>query len=327
MRGTEYRWAQARVGLLIALVGVAVFAAIVYVGLAGTPLARRAHVVAHFDDVAGLAVGSPVEMGGVVVGEVSQVDLPEVETGKVPVTLAIEHRALERLGPSSLAYSGSHALVGQRFVGLTTRKPDEPPLKEGDTVQTRSERAMDAVLMSATAALDELRQLIQTIQPVAQAAATVAQRMENGQGTLGRLVSDDDALYADLSAAAGNLRQMTDQARRGDGALAMLMNDRQLARDIKQGVGALASTAQRLDRGEGVLGTLMRDDKAAQQLSVTLANLSLVSQRLAEAEGTLGALISDPALLSRMNALIVEMDALVADVRRNPGRYLKVEPF
>src|SRR5262245_50526535 len=139
MRRSEFRWSEVRVGLFVALAGVVLFSAVVYVGLAGTPFARHAEIRARFKDISGLAVGSPVEMGGVVVGEIIAVDLPELETGLVPVTFGLQHRALERLGPSSVAFASSHALVGQRFVGLTPRKADEPMLKANDEVKTRSE--------------------------------------------------------------------------------------------------------------------------------------------------------------------------------------------
>src|SRR4051812_48095185 len=124
----ELRWTQARVGLLVAITGVLLFGAVTWVGLAGTPFARRATVRTELSDASGLDVGTRVEMGGVKIGEIAKIELPNIDTGRVPLELAIEHRALEKLSTSSLTYLDSHAIVGQRFVGLTPRKPEEPPL-------------------------------------------------------------------------------------------------------------------------------------------------------------------------------------------------------
>ena len=83
MSTSEQRWSQARVGLLVALAGVLVFGAVTYVGLAGTPFAHRAIVRAELTDVAGLAVGSRVEMGGVKVGEVARVELHQKNQNQI----------------------------------------------------------------------------------------------------------------------------------------------------------------------------------------------------------------------------------------------------
>lgn len=326
MQSSEYRWSQVRVGLFVALTGILMFGGAVYIGLAGTPFAKRAKIIALFDDVAGLAVGSPVEMGGVVVGEVHGVDLPDIETGKVPVTLAIEERALALLGPSSLAFNASHALVGQRYVGLTPRKASEPSLADGSTVATRSMPELDTLIAQVAGTLTDIRALASDAREFSSALAGVAKALESKEGTVGRLLLDD-TLYEELLATARTLRQVSAAVQNGDGAVATLVGDSQLAADLKATARALASSARKIDSGKGVLGRLTTDGASAVALDQTLANLATVSAQLAQAEGTIGALISDPVLLKQMNALISQMDGLVADVRRNPQRYLRIQAF
>lgn len=326
MRSSEFRWTQVRVGLFVAITGILLFAGVVYIGLAGTPFANRATIVAHFDDVAGLATGSPVEMGGVVIGEVSRIDLPDVKTGKVPVTLAIEHRALSRLGPSSVAFNASHALVGQRYVGLTTRQPHEPELADGAEVNARTLPELDVVIAQVADTLVDIRALASDARQFSGALARIAEAMENKDSTVGRLLLDDE-LYEELLTSTRTLSAFTARITEGEGPLATLVGDQKMAADLRSGVAALSDTAKRIDSGKGVLGRLTTEGATAKRLDRTLANLATVSDQLAQAEGTLGALISDPALLEQMNALVSEMDRLVGDVRRNPQRYLKIQAF
>lgn len=326
MRTSEFRWSQVRVGLFVALTGIILFAAVVYVGLAGTPFARRAELKAYFDDVSGLAVGSPVEMGGVVVGEVTGIDLPELETGKVPMHVAVEHRALERLGPSTVAFNASHALVGQRYVGLTPKKPGEPSLEPGATLKTRTSPELDVLVDQVSQTLAEIRGLAEDARKLSQALARASTSIDSKEGTLGRFLHDP-ALYEEFLAVAKSAREVTDAASGGDGTLATLLKDPKLAAEVRGGLASLSSTARRVEQGQGILGRLTTEGDATKNIDRTLANLSTVSTRLTEAQGTLGQLINDPALLGRMNELLGEMDRLVADVRRNPRRYLNVEAF
>lgn len=322
MRTSEFRWAQVRVGLFVSLAVIVLFAFITYAGLAGTPFVRRIHVVTLLPDASGLALGSPVEMGGVKIGEVSMVDLPIIESGRVPVHLAIEKRALDRLGPSSQAFVASHALVGQRFVGLTTRRPDEQVLPPDAVIPAREERDLNELINVAGRVLDSLDK---TLVDVRRISSGLAGSIE-GDGSLGLLLRDRE-LYESMRAAATSARDAAHAAAHGPGALPTLLNDAALARELRSGVGSLADTARRVRAGEGVLGRLTANEAAAEHLEQTLANLDAISTNLAGSEGALGALIGDPAIRERVETLLGQVDSLVADVRRNPKRYLTIQPF
>jgi phospholipid/cholesterol/gamma-HCH transport system substrate-binding protein len=311
MRPHELRWASIRVGLFVALAIFVAFALIAALGVAGSPLTARARLHGQFEELSGLAVGSPVEMGGVIIGEIDAVSLPDVETGRVPVRLAIDPGALSRIGPSSEGYTGSHALVGQRFVGITPRRPDEPSLKDGDMIRTAVRPSTESLMDDARAALTDLRALLKELRGLSGPLSRVGEKLDKGEGTLGKLVADD-VLYESLVRAARQAEELTDPA---------------LAKDLRQASQSLARTMARVEAGDGVLGRLTSNARSTRQIDRTLDNVALVSDRLVEAKGTLGKLISDPVLLDKMNKLIGEMDAMVADMRRNPQRYIKLEPF
>jgi phospholipid/cholesterol/gamma-HCH transport system substrate-binding protein len=326
MRSAEFRWSQVRVGLFVAIAGIILFAAIFYFGLIGSPLSNNATLYGQFDDMAGLGVGSPVEMSGVSVGQVLQVELPDLQTGKLPVTLTLDREALKRLGPSSEAFTSSHAVVGQRFIGLTLRKPNEPPLKDGDMIRARPGAGFESLAGEAGEAVRQLNKLLGQAQTIAGVMTRMAGSVENGDGTLGKLLHDD-TLYTRLNETAKNARDFTTQASKGHGPLEMLISDRQLADHLRETAGALAATTKQVRDGKGLLGRLTYDADAATKFDQTLSNIEAVSTKLNEAQGALGALINDPVVLGRVNRLLGEVDSLVADVRRNPHRYLKIGPF
>jgi len=316
MRPAELRWSHVRVGLFVAMSLLLAFGLLAAIGIAGSPFERRATLRGLFVDVSGLAVGSPVEMGGVVVGEVSEIALPELASGRVPVRLSIDRDALERCGRGSEAFTSSHALVGQRFIGLTTRQPDDVPLKDGDEIRTGVSRTVDGLIDDARRLMGRLDEVATDLRAVSAPLARAAVALDSRDGTLGRLLHEGE-LHERLSSAV----------RRLDTLAASPALHRALRHDLPHTVRSLQRAAQRVDDGEGLLGRMTSDGDATQRLDAALANVETVSGRLLEARGTLGTLINDQALMSRVDAVMVQLDSLLTDVRRNPQRYIKLSPF
>lgn len=326
MRTTEFRWVEVRVGLFVAITGILLFAGVVYVGLVGTPFARTVAIHTELDSAAGLAVGSPVEMGGVVIGEVGTIDLPNIETGRVPVRLNVKPQALRKIGASSEAFTASHALVGRRYIGITPRQPDEPPAVEGTMLASRPTMDLSDLVAQLETSLGEISEMTTGFAEAGRSLARTLNLVERGEGTVGRLVATDE-LYERLDATTRAVQEVAQLAANGSGPLPMLLRDERMANELRRSTRTFAQAADRVSQGQGVLGRLTTDEASAAKVDRTLANLETVSARLADAEGTLGGLIADPTLLVRLNAVTAELDALLMDVRRNPDRYLRVQAF
>ena len=58
----------------------------------------------------------------------------------------------------------------------------------------------------------------------------------------------------------------------------------------------------------------------------TLRADSIVA-RVDEGRGTVGRLVNDPALYVGTDSLVMELRALVADIKKNPKRYVNVKIF
>ncbi len=89
----------------------------------------------------------------------------------------------------------------------------------------------------------------------------VSARLENGEGTLGRLLSGDDQLYVDLQAAAANIRNITERIEQKQGALGQLLaEDSKIYADIEASVANIREVTEKINSGEGTLGKLIDDD-------------------------------------------------------------------
>ncbi|HXV13797.1 MAG TPA: hypothetical protein VEC56_06290, partial [Candidatus Krumholzibacteria bacterium] len=74
--------------------------------------------------------------------------------------------------------------------------------------------------------------------------------------------------------------------------------------------------------------------RAGGKAETTVDNLAEVSKDLREitaklraGEGSAGRLLNDDTFITRLESTVAELDSLVADIQRNPGRYVKFSLF
>jgi phospholipid/cholesterol/gamma-HCH transport system substrate-binding protein len=58
-----------------------------------------------------------------------------------------------------------------------------------------------------------------------------------------------------------------------------------------------------------------------------MQDLETITARVKNGDGSMGRLINDQELYDRLNKSVEALDALVTDIRQNPGRYVKLSLF
>lgn len=147
-------------------------------------------------------------------------------------------------------------------------------------------------------------------------AAAVAERLDRGEGTLGRLLSKDDAVYADLKQTLANAAAISARIERGEGRLGRLTaKDDALWGDLTNAVANVRAATAKLKSGEGLLGRAFNDAALADDAAKLVANLRTVSERLEKGEGTLGRLMTEHELYDEVNAAIKDVRQIIDNYR------------
>lgn len=147
-------------------------------------------------------------------------------------------------------------------------------------------------------------------------AAAVAERLDRGEGTLGRLLSKDDAVYADLKQMLANAAAISARIERGEGTLGRLTaKDDALWGDLTNAVANVRAATAKLKSGEGLLGRAFNDAALADDAAKLVANLRTVSERLEKGEGTLGRLMTERELYDEVNAAIKDVRQIIDNYR------------
>jgi len=145
----------------------------------------------------------------------------------------------------------------------------------------------------------------------------VAGRIERQEGLLGKLLSADDTLYRDLADTVASFKTLAARLEKGEGTLGKLMSPEDtLYRDLADTAASLKTLAERLEKGEGLLGKLMAPDETLyQDLRETVASLKAVAQGLEKGEGTLGLLLRDESVYKQVKTALQQLNAALDDQR------------
>jgi phospholipid/cholesterol/gamma-HCH transport system substrate-binding protein len=309
------------VGLfMVAVLGLLVYFTIIISGVDLLNGKNRAPVTVRFSDVAGLKERDSVMLRGMTVGTVNELKL---ENGGVKVTLLLQGDVTFRDGYRISVNTGS--LLGGNYLLIEEGQGADVPkgtelCGEAPTNWMRDLGKIVANLREATEG-EHIKSIVTNLDAaVVSFRATVA-RVEQGEGTLGRLFSDDMALYNDLSNAVASLRSVAVKVDAGENSLGRLLNDDGgVYANLDASIANLRSISGRLEKGEGTLGKLLSSDPAVyNDLQETMANLKSVTARLEKGDGSLAKLLSDD------NKIYNDLDATVANLREVTDRLVKGE--
>jgi phospholipid/cholesterol/gamma-HCH transport system substrate-binding protein len=334
-------FSELKIGLMAVLAIVLVAFVILMLSGTGGFFWQRYRLKTRFADVPGLKTGAPVRVAGVEVGSVKSI---EFVGDQVEVSFQLSSKMQPRVTTNSVASLGSLSLLGQATIDITPASSGEPLpewsyVKSGKAPGQLGDVATSATqgLQEATLLLREMREgkgtigqlftdqaLYREIDRFVATAAKVADTVERGRGTAGRLVNDP-AVYESLKASLDSLNGMLLRVSRGEGSLGRLLKDDRLATSIAATSGNLDELTAKLNRGEGSAGKLLNDAELYNRLSATAGRLEQLTTRLGEGQGTAGQLLQDRQLYENMNGAASELRSLIAEIKKNPRKYLNVK--
>ena len=300
-RTRSLAWSELKIGVMaVAALALTAFL-IVAVGGASGFAWERYSLKTSFDNVQGLKSGAIVRVAGVEVGKVTDVRL--AGTG-VEVLLSIKEENQSRVTTDSRASIGSMSLLGEPLIDVSPSTTGTP-LKDGDTIKSIPPAPlMSDVTASANASITEATALLKDIR--------------GGKGTVGKLFTDEQ-LYRDLNAFIDSANAVTASINRGKGTLGKFTNDPQVYNELQASLANLNEITRRISAGEGSLGQLLKDDKLAKSMTATTANFEQISGRLTRGDNTAGKLLTEKELYDKINSTMTRLDELTKNLNSGQG--------
>ena len=267
-------------------------------------------------DASNVLKGSDVWLNGQRVGTVASIDFAPASAPldeRVIIAADVLTRVREHVRSDSRAsLQSGGTIIGAPVVYLTSGTPTHPVVSPGDTIRGIGKSDFEIAASQATEAMEELPALVADARIVMANARSAGARVsaiarEGGRSSFGAQTS---RLMKKLSSDQGSAgRLMRDQAIR-----------RRISHTMASGDSLRTLLATRMDE----VGRFRRDSslgRSVQMLRDDVATLRALSR---SPEGTVGRITMDSALVQGLDSLFVELNALMADLKKNPTRYVRV---
>lgn len=335
-----------RAGLFIAL-GLALAAIVVFVIGKERRLFEQQNVyTGAFENVDGLALDSPVRLGGLTAGKVSKISFaPEIGDKRIMVTMEISNRFQERVRADSVARITGRGILGDKAIDISLGSPEKAVVPNKGELQTGTSGDISSLLKATGEVIDnavnitrDLRSGVQSYTTVEirddvtqfiRSARNIAMEVEAGKGVAHTIIYDKK-VSDDLK---GLLSRASDVALRLDGAVAKVDG---LLGDIKTGEGSLhaliydkkiANAVTDLGEAADELAKLIHDAKTTKDGAIyqlvygdaktlladlaTAANdIKTITTKIKAGEGSLGAVINDPTVYE-------DLKEILGNIKRN----------
>ena len=295
------------VGIFV-LLGIVIFvAAVLTLGGQKKTFEAKSSLRAIFKDVNGLQAGNNIWFSGVKVGTVKKISF--TPNSMVEVIMNVETKAMQYIKKDAKAKISSEGFIGNKIVVIFDGSMQAPPVAENDLLTT--DNGMSTDQMMAT-----LQQNNKNLLDITGNIKAITERLMNGQGSAGKILSDDK-LANDLQAAITGLRlaaaqvqkitsdvsSYTSQLNSAGSLTGNLIHDtifyshlkasaqqihqasvtiKESSDNIKRITGNIEDVSRRLDSTGSPVGILLNDEQAGKNLKMTLENLQGGSKRLDE---------------------------------------------
>jgi len=334
-------WSELKIGVMAVVALTLTAILVVALGGASGFAWQRYDLKTSFQDVQGLKSGAIVRIAGVEVGKVTSVEL---KGAGVEVGLSIKKENQSRVTTDSRASIGSLSLLGEPLIDVSPAQTGTP-LKAGDTLASTKPplqindvaASLNAGVVEATGLLKDVRSgkgtvgklftddtTFRELNAFVASANAVTDAINKGKGTLGKLTNDPHA-YDELNTAVANLRRMTDRINAGEGSLGELLKDDKLAKSLSAASQNLEQVSDRLTRGDNTAGKLLTEKELYDRLNSMANRLDDLTRNLNEGQGTAGQLLHNKEMYDNMNSAANELKGLIADIRKDPKKYLNVK--
>jgi phospholipid/cholesterol/gamma-HCH transport system substrate-binding protein len=197
----------ARLGVFIVLT-LAILAAGVFIIGSKEYLFRPTYQLkAQFYNVAGLADGADVQVGGIHSGTVTDIEMPHTPGEKVTVVMNLDKSTHEIIKQDSVASIETEGALGNKFLAISFGSAGQAEVKSGDTIRSLTPLVMADMLKKASGVLDNSQQVTAHLN-------SVSAKIDSGQGTVGALVNDKQ-LYSNLEQTTAALHETMTRAQAG----------------------------------------------------------------------------------------------------------------
>jgi phospholipid/cholesterol/gamma-HCH transport system substrate-binding protein len=345
-------WARLKVGIL-AIFAMSILAVLIFLITGNTNIFEsQVEVYTFMADAAALTNGAPVNVDGIPVGKVKAIRLSGSKDAQrlVRIDMQLPEGRLRDIPVDSIASISSANVLGTKYINI---KSGMSPMtvQPGGELKSLNTGEFQDLVQQGFGVMTSLQDTVQRINKI-------VGLVENGQGSIGKLLVDE-TLYNNLLAILAQVKGLADTLNSDKGTLGLLLNNRDIydqftgtlkrvdsiVEDVQNGQGTAGKllkdpalynqfldTAKGvhqlvddLNAGKGTAGQLLKSEDLSNQLKATLAKIDSIIDKVNSGQGTIGQLLVNQQLYDNLNGATRQMHLLMQDFRANPKKFLRIK--
>ncbi|MBM4160154.1 MAG: MCE family protein [Ignavibacteria bacterium] len=272
----EKRSSAIRLGIFIVIGVAAVVVAIFLVGKEEGLFRESFRVSSYFGTIEGLRTGASVRLAGVDIGVVDRIEISP-EENKVRVGLKLNAEVKKFIKRDSYASIEQEGLVGNKYVALSVGSEASEEVGDGDVVLSREPFRLAVVMEEAQGVIASTRRATEEL-------ARILASVNRGQGTMGKLITDDEVYRSLQRATAQADTSLRKTAEEFANIPRFLSGVSENLADVIKDLGRLIADADtvvinakdvitKVNRGQGTLGALIVERRIYDDLSVVVGKM------------------------------------------------------
>ena len=236
-----YQW---KLGMFI-IIGLILFVGTIYfVGKQKNLFGSTFELYSKFNSVNGLEVGNNVRLSGINIGTVEEIEF--LTDTSVVIKLVIKDEVRKFIKKDAVASISSDGLMGDKVLTISSGKKSKVIVEDQDNIVSKSAIEMDDLMVSVKKSVDNAGVISAEL-------AQFSHSMNNGNGALSRLVSDEEfgnsvkSMVTNLENSSDEFKKFTSNMNNGKGALSKLVSDERMGKVIDSSLVNVKSATKGLN--------------------------------------------------------------------------------
>ncbi|RDI54976.1 MlaD family protein [Flavobacterium glaciei] len=221
-----YQW---KLGMFV-IIGLVLFVSTIYfVGKQKNLFGSTFELNSKFNSVNGLEVGNNVRFSGINIGTVEEIEF--LTDTSVVIKLVIKEEVRKYIKKDAIASISSDGLMGDKVLVISSGKNSKVIVENNDVIASKQAIEMEDLMVSVKKSVDNAGVITAQL-------AQFSYSMNNGNGALSRLVSDEEfgnsikTMVTNLENSSTEFKKFTVNMNNGKGALSKLVSDERMGKVI-----------------------------------------------------------------------------------------------
>ncbi|MBX9889125.1 MAG: MlaD family protein [Flavobacteriaceae bacterium] len=277
-----------KLGMFVALSLTVFLVAIYFIGKSQNLFGTTFHLQAKFKNVSGLQIGNNVQLSGINIGTVKEIEF--LSDSIVMVNMVIRSEIQQYIKTDAFATIGSDGLMGDKVLMITAGSTSQEIVKDHALILSTEAVGIEDLM-------NGLKKSIDNAQVITKELSEFSHKMNNGKGALAKVLTDEE-FSRTIDKTLHNLERGTDEfvlftknMNNKNGSLSKIMTDPVYANSIEKTLSGFEKSAadinvftSKLRNENGIISKLLSDEKMANDLDSILINTKAATEKLNELE-------------------------------------------